>query len=183
MTWNLTNDVKNIVSEQTTNYGWAIEDETFWYGYNIPIAYFLTKEAASNKPYLEITFNGFLPPSAPEINGPSTGQKGKALTYTFIASDPGNRNLTYTIDWGDGQTEQVGPVASDTLINRSHTWQSTGQFSIRSRATATGGATGDWGYFNVKMPYSYQPPTFPLLERLFNRFPNAFPYLRTLLRY
>jgi len=44
MSWDLTNEVKDFVEGEETNYGWKIMDETYWGWYNLPVPYFKSKE-------------------------------------------------------------------------------------------------------------------------------------------
>ena len=48
-------------------------------------------------------------------------------------------------------------------------------------AKDTSHARSDWAYLEVTMPVNQQFYLFPLLQRLLERFPNAFPILRHLL--
>ena len=56
MTLDLTEDVKIFHKGEKTNYGWKIMDETYWGYYDIPAAYFYSKESGQEnyRPYLEI---------------------------------------------------------------------------------------------------------------------------------
>ena len=58
MSWDLTNEVKDFVEGEETNYGWKIMDETYWGWYDLPVPYFRSKEYDNNEfhPYLEIEF-------------------------------------------------------------------------------------------------------------------------------
>ena len=63
----------------------------------------------------------------------------------------------------------------------SHTWNSENTYMLRSRAKNTDNLWGPWSEFEVTMPVNQQTYTFPLLQRLLERFPNAFPIIRHLL--
>jgi hypothetical protein len=56
MTLDLTEDVKIFHKGEKTNYGWKIMDETYWGTFDIPAAYFYSKESGNENyhPYLEI---------------------------------------------------------------------------------------------------------------------------------
>ncbi|UCF11744.1 MAG: DNRLRE domain-containing protein [Thermoplasmatales archaeon] len=53
MEWDVTEDIKDFVSGQETNYGWKVTDENYWGTFDIPQTFFRTKES-SYVPYLEI---------------------------------------------------------------------------------------------------------------------------------
>jgi len=124
------------------------------------------------------------PPDKPTIAGPTKGNVGEKCEYTFSASDLEGSNIWYYIDWGDGTFEDwTGPYASDEKIYVNHSWSAKGTYIIGARAKDIYGAIGEWGYLEVTMPKN-KPFNFNfnLLEWLFERFPNAFPVLRQLLR-
>ncbi|MGF3554673.1 MAG: PQQ-binding-like beta-propeller repeat protein, partial [Thermoplasmatota archaeon] len=40
-------------------------------------------------------------PSAPDINGPTSGKVGTSYEYTFKSTSPLGRDIYYYVDWGD----------------------------------------------------------------------------------
>ncbi len=123
------------------------------------------------------------PPEAPRINGPKSGKPGNIYSYTFVTEDPEGHNISYEIDWGDGTVDPWdGPHESNTIISRNHTWSEKGTYTIMARAKDAHGAIGEWGTLEVTMPKN-KPFNFnfPLLNWLFERFPNMFPILGQLL--
>jgi len=121
------------------------------------------------------------PPNTPMITGPSKGKPGIPYNYTFLASDPDGTPIWYYIQWGDGiNSGLIGPYASGNAIIVSHTWGKRGTYSIQAKAKDGYGAESSWGTLKVTMPLSYEPPHFRFLEWLFERFPHAFPFLRSL---
>jgi outer membrane protein assembly factor BamB len=118
------------------------------------------------------------PPDTPVIQGPMKGNIKEMYNYTLRSTDPDNDTVFYDIDWGDGtSTGWIGPYASGETIIQSHTWTQEGTYIIKAKAKDTHGNESDWGVLSVTMPYSYK---LPLLERLLERFPHAFPILRHL---
>jgi PKD repeat protein len=135
-----------------------------------PVWYFITKQNS--------------PPNAPTINGPPSGKTGRTYDYTLVAIDSENDNISYEIDWGDGTVDTwYGPVESNVIITRSHTWNEKGTFTIKARAKDAHGAIGEWGTLTVTMPFSYEKPFIQFFEQLFERFPHIFPILRHLMGY
>jgi nitrous oxidase accessory protein NosD len=111
------------------------------------------------------------PPTAPIINGPTSGNTGEIYTYTFVAIDPNNDNIYYEINWGDGQVDDwYGPCTSNLVITRTHQWAEKGTYLIQARAKDIYGAIGNWGSLSVTMPTeivvhyqsSYQITSFQL---------------------
>jgi len=41
------------------------------------------------------------PPATPQLTGPTTGDAGDTLTFTFSTTDPEDQELEYMIAWGD----------------------------------------------------------------------------------
>ena len=123
------------------------------------------------------------PPGAPLINGPKNGKAGKLYPYTFVSKDPEGHNVSYEINWGDGDINLSGFYESNVIITIEHEWDEKGSYEIRTRAIDEYGEIGNWSPpFPISMPKN--KPFFynsPLLNWLFERFPNMFPLLRQLI--
>ena len=65
------------------------------------------------------------PPELLVISGPSCETNTK-YSYVFGAHDPDNDNISYTIDWGDGTTEETGFLPSGHLFSLLHSWDTPG---------------------------------------------------------
>jgi hypothetical protein len=186
MTVNVTSDVQKFVAGTIQNYGWIIKDDQYWGGYNIPAAWFYTKEHGSFIPYLQIVVND--PPVIPQITGQANGTVGQSYDYTFIASDPNGEQIYYTIEWGDGQTNiWIGPYTSGQPVTIPHSWDKKGTYTIKAKAKDIHDAESDWGTLVVNMPLSSNNMGLHFFEnffeKLFERFPHALPILRLLLGY
>ena len=57
------------------------------------------------------------------------------------------------------------------------------RYAIKAKAKDVNGNESNWETLTVTMPYSYNVPFMQFWERLFERFPNAFPILRHLMGY
>ena len=125
-----------------------------------------------------------LRPSKPNIVGPSTGKKGTEYDFTFNAIDGDGDDLSYYVDWGDGtNTGWFGPSPSGVGVLKKHTWNSKDEFTIKAKAKDINGAESDENIFKVNIPRNKVFRfNVNLLDRLFERFPNAIPTLRLLLR-
>jgi len=133
-------------------------------------AYVFTKEGGNQPP--------------PTITGPAEGKVGVATDYNFKAIDPDGDEVFYFIDWGDTTNSGwIGPYASGEQITRSHTWSTKGAYTVKAKAMDIHGNESDWAQLQVKMPVSINMPFHQLIEKLFQRFPHAFPILRHLLGY
>ena len=123
-----------------------------------------------------------LPPNIPIIDGPVSGKIGEEHEYTFSTTDPDGDDVYYWVGWGDGQTDEwIGPYESGEEVLLSHTWDEEGTFYIRVKARDGYDVESDWATLEVEMPVNQHSYSFPLLQRLLERFPNAFPILRHLL--
>jgi parallel beta-helix repeat protein len=124
------------------------------------------------------------PPNPPTINGPAKGKIKEPHDYIFNTTDPYGDNVFYYIDWGDNTTSGwIGPYPSGDEQTQSHTWLKKGTYTIKAKAKDINGNESNWTTLSVTMPYSYTIPFLPFLERLFERFPHAFPILRYMLGY
>ena len=95
---------------------------------------------------------GNQPPYPPTIDGPTVGDPGEELTYTFVAEDPEGHDVYYYIEWGDGNdTGWIGPYPSGEEITRSHSWSENGTYVIRAKAKDIYGHESDWSEFFVRI--------------------------------
>jgi hypothetical protein len=128
------------------------------------------------------------PPKTPTLRGRKIGTNGTAYSYTFSATDPDGDDVYYYLNWGDdywfgGAVGWIGPFKSGEKVTLEKTWKEKGNYTVRVKASDQYNAKSDWGTLKVTMPVSYNIPHLPFLERLFERFPHAFPILRQLLGY
>ena len=122
------------------------------------------------------------PPDTPIIDGPTEGTAGEQYTYEVCSTDPEGDDIVYCIDFGDDTGEVcVGPFPSGTCVSVDHTWTEEGAYTVKVKATDIYGAESDWATLEVEMPVNQHSYSFPLLQRLLEQFPNAFPILRYLL--
>jgi len=120
-------------------------------------------------------------PIDPLLTGPSTGKPFHKYTYSMNATDPECDSLFYWFEWGDGTiTSWQGPYESGKTCNTSIHWNKKGTYTINAKAADVYGGDSDWVTLQVIMPLSYQPPHLRFFERLLERFPLAFPFLRYL---
>jgi hypothetical protein len=124
------------------------------------------------------------PPSTPTITGPAKAKIKINIAYNFTTMDIDGDDVFYFIDWGDQTNSSwIGPYSSGEIITRSHSWFKKGTYSIKAKAKDIYGKESDWGTLEITMPFSYAIPIHPFLDRLFERFPHAFPILRHLMGY
>ena len=84
-------------------------------------------------------------PSVPVISGPTQTDTGVAQNYSFTANDIDGDNLSYQIDWGDGQvSDWSGYIAPAIAYNTSHSWTTAGINNIKARSRDEQGAVSDW---------------------------------------
>ncbi|MCU0849885.1 MAG: PKD domain-containing protein [Candidatus Thermoplasmatota archaeon] len=122
------------------------------------------------------------PPSTPILTGPSQGKRGICYNYEIESVDPENENISYYIDWGDEtNTGWIGPFPSGQEQTLNHTWNKKGTYTIKTKAQDSHDQESDWGTLTVTMPY--EPPQFPFIQWILERFPHAFPLLRYLLNF
>jgi hypothetical protein len=133
---------------------------------------------------LLVTITDNTPPNTPSIMGPTSIKPFVSYTYTFNGTDDQHQDLTYEIDWGDGNgAAGIGPYLSGEAFTQTHTWKSKGTFVIRTRTTDTAGAKSDWATIEIAAPFEYRFSLHALIEQLFEMFPRMFPILRHLMGY
>lgn len=122
-----------------------------------------------------------MPPNPPTIDGAVKGEAGTEYWYYFPTIDPDNNPVQIFTDWGDGTNGWSYEGASGERIWMPHTWENDGTYTIKSKARDILGLESNWTALEVTMPLSYEPPHYPFITWLVERFPNAFPILRYLL--
>jgi hypothetical protein len=84
-------------------------------------------------------------PFPPEITGSTQGDVGRQMDFTFVTTDPGDSNVLYWVEWGDGNhTGWFGPAASGVPVTISHTWMEQGNYTITAKAKNMIDAESDW---------------------------------------
>lgn len=128
------------------------------------------------------------PPEKPTLTGRQSGTNGTAYSYTFSSIDPDGDDVYYYLNWGDdywfgGAVGWIGPYKSGQGITLEKIWEQKGNYTVRVKAKDRYDAKSDWETLSVKMPCLYNILLIQFWERLFERFPQAFPILRYLLGY
>lgn len=65
------------------------------------------------------------------IEGNNTGKINQTLHYNVSAVDPDGQNITYNIDWDDGNTEQTEYYNSGVKIALTHSWNTAGVYTVK----------------------------------------------------
>ena len=126
------------------------------------------------------------PPSRPERPwGPTTGQYRACYTYNTTTTDPDGDEVYYLWDWGDGtQSKWLGPYASGTTTQATHTWTDKGSFEIKVKAKDTDGLESDWSDpLPIKMPMNSASLSLLSFFMFFEWVPLVFHILQQLLEY
>jgi hypothetical protein len=117
------------------------------------------------------------PPGKPKIKGPYIIHGPGPHEYTFKAIDPDGDNVSYQIDWDDGDiSDWTSWYLSGEEITRNHTYDYKDDFKVKARAKDIHGAIGDWGVIVRK---SKQIINLPLIQ--FLMIIIQFPLLKQLL--
>jgi hypothetical protein len=92
-------------------------------------------------------------PAKPTITGPAKGKPGVTYDYTIKATDAEGQQISYFVDWGDGESiGWLGPYESGEQIVVNHTWQTKQTFTVKAKAKDTIGAESEWATLAVKIP-------------------------------
>jgi len=95
-----------------------------------------------------LSFN--YPPEEPSIDGPISGDVGIEYNYIFSAIDPDGDNVSFYIEWGDGNIEDwIGPFESGEHVTINHTWLEKRSYTIRVKAKDKYGFEGPWGTLEI----------------------------------
>ena len=120
-------------------------------------------------------------PKIPTISGETNGNKGEEYDYEFEileenfgpGSDPFEEHVYCSVDWGDGDTELIGPKKPGSIVQKSHSWDEEGTYTIQAKIIDSYGVESDWGSLEVSMPKTKINiiESFRLFDRLLERFP------------
>ncbi len=130
-------------------------------------------------PFFASTAMANEPPTAPLIDGPTTGIMGEPLSYTFTSTDPDGDDISYLVrwDWSCGGDQTSDFVPSGEPVTMSHTYNSKGTYSLRAMARDINQAESNWSELEVTIPrtrassflwFEWLMERFPMLERLLN---------------
>lgn len=104
-------------------------------------------------------------PTTPDINGPTTGNIGRQYEYKIVSIDPQGNDITYCIDWGDGNGEFcIGPFPSGEEQIIKNSWTKKGTYTISVKAINIIGYESDYSILKVSMPKNKQ-----IIHSLYNR--------------
>ncbi len=156
----------------TEDHSWSTNDD-----YNISARAIDEKNKEGDFSVYRIRI-GDKPPNMPKIYGAVLGLPGIKYDYAFISIDPENDNITYDIDWGDGNVEtDIGPILSGEILSRSHSWNKSKTFIIKVRAKDQFDYYSAWSEFEIVVPRN-KALNLTLLELLSERL----PYIASMLR-
>jgi len=114
-------------------------------------------------------------PDPPQINGPDMGKPDTEYTYQFSTFDYQDDQVYIMIDWGDGETtDWIGPVASDEVIEQSHTWSSRDDYFLRAKAKDNHDKESLWANLEVTISKN-KAVQWSLLEFILQHF-QFFPF-------
>ena len=119
-----------------------------------------------------VTQSNNQPPLAPDVDGPAMGKPGQEYTITFETTDPDGDDISYFVDWGDGDTEDWdGPYNSGVVSSAKHTWSSKGVFTVKVKAKDEHELEGPWGVLQINVPRAREYVFLQFLEKILERFP------------
>ncbi|MFX0126136.1 MAG: C1 family peptidase [Candidatus Hodarchaeota archaeon] len=112
-------------------------------------------------------------PTAPAINGPTSGAPGEEYEFKFTSMDPdGDDDIYYYIEWGDGLLEEwIGPYESGESVEIKHIWENKSNYNIRVKAKDIMGRESNWATLKLTMPRNRIATYNSLFLRLLEQFP------------
>jgi hypothetical protein len=121
------------------------------------------------------------PPNVPIITGTTQGKPGESYNYYFKSIDPEGDDVSYYIEWGDGEGMEWSDFqTSGAIFKENHEFSEKGTFTIKAKSKDIYGVKSDWGTLEVTMPRNIISFN-TIIQRLFERFTNAFLMLRQIL--
>jgi uncharacterized repeat protein (TIGR01451 family) len=144
--------------ETIVQYDWKFFDEDTWHldlgatpkyiyyasgVYNVSLSV-LDDEGSSSVNTTTVTITqANLPPTNVIIIGEVNGHQNISYTYDINATDPDGDNITYTVNWGDGNSDISDSIASEEIYTVNHIWTAPGQYIVTVSAEDELGAQTD----------------------------------------
>jgi len=120
-------------------------------------------------------------PTKPKIEGPPSGRYGTEICWTFQSDDPNGDQLKYVIDWGDKSTDETDCYPANEAVEACHIFEKPGKYRIIAYAQeCPDGLKSENTMKEVSIPRA-RTVYYPIFLRLFERFPNTYFLLKTLL--
>lgn len=84
-------------------------------------------------------------PTTPQLFGPVAGGVSIELNYTVVAEDADGEQVSYMIDWGDGNmSEWLGPYNESVNVTIPYYWMEEGNYEVKVKAKDTSEQESDW---------------------------------------
>ena len=140
--------------QSIVRFDWKFSDDQEWqedlgdtpiYIYTQPGVYTVTLKVIDDENNSGINtttvtiINPNIPPKIPEIDGPNNGTINISYNFTVVSTDEDGDELKYTIEWGDGTSNESEFLPSGEPYNISHKYAATGNYTIS--VTANDGST------------------------------------------
>lgn len=78
------------------------------------------------------------------VIGPDTVARGADSAFGAVTTDPELDLLTYVFDWGGGDLQELGPLASGDTAWLLHSWPDSGRVLVRVKARDEHGLQSAW---------------------------------------
>ncbi len=90
------------------------------------------------------------PPTNPTLSGNITGRKSVEYTYAAVSTDPDGDSISYTFNWGDGESITMEYYSSGVSVdNATHAWAYAGAYDIWVQAKDSNNASSEKTYLMV----------------------------------
>jgi hypothetical protein len=107
------------------------------------------------------------PPTAPDVQGPTSVKSGVQYLYNLVSTDAENQNIYYFFDWGDGTNSSwFGPYDSGEMAHTTHGWAQQGTYAVKAKAKDTMGGESDWTTISVTVPLDINGMKSQMLSNL-----------------
>lgn len=106
-------------------------------------------------------------PDIPQVPfGTSNGWVDSTYTFFTTTSDPDGDDVSFQIDWGDGELSAWSEfVSGETTVYFSHSWVNPGPFEIKAKARDEHNKESGWsGVHEIAIAAKVTPPSIPILR-------------------
>ena len=130
---------------------------------------------------IRLRYSGGNPPNKPTITGDTEGKPDKIYSYDFISTDSNGDKVCYYIKWGDGTiTYWTALQNSGVKYTESHSWSSSGAYTIEAKTKDIYGLESPWSTLDVTIPRN-KAMINTIFLKFFENFILRFPFIKIII--
>ena len=156
--------------ESIVRYDWKFFDEDNWHIdlgvspnyiysevgiYNVSLRVIDDEGSSAINTTITTIYQPNLPPTILNIIGEVNGHQNISYPYNISAFDPDGDNITYTVNWGDGNSDVSSLISDGLSYIVYHIWNAPGDYAVTAYATDEQDSQSDEKVIHVLIDIHY----------------------------